>query len=222
MRVVRNGSLAQSKTRSHWLDAGFFIVVAGGLALFPASDPQTNLILKVAAALMFAFAVGSLNRSLNWYFGDRGEQKTLQQLSELPDDYLAISNVILPNTKRGDIDMLLLGPHGVLVIEVKTYADNYAANGDDWVNIKENGYRMKIKSPSRQLKGNVKAVERFLNQRGVAAAVHGVLAMNDGFRGKIEAPTVAIKKRSELADYVRSLPGKPDWPGLEAAFLSEG
>lgn len=218
MRVIQNKSLAARNVRILWTIGAVFLAVGLGCYVWMRMDPKSSFIPLAAMIFASSGAVWAFGTSLNWWFGDLGERLNVRDLKSLPDDYLAITNVVLPDTKQGDIDLLLLGPHGVLVVEVKTYAARYAANGDDWVNIKENGYRKKMKSPSRQLKRNVKAVEAHLKKRGVAAAVHGVLVLNDRADVKIEAPTVAVQKRRELAEYVRGLPGKEEWPGLEAAF----
>lgn len=218
MRVIQNKSLAAGKVRS----LGILFGVTALLCAFLAAGIWVFKVEVFYLALLGLFLVSAVSitykAGVSWFAGDRGERIVMKGLEKLPDEYLAITNVVLPDTKQGDIDLLLLGPHGVLVVEVKTYAARYAANGDEWVNIKENGYRKKMKSPSRQLKRNVKAVENYLKKRGVPATVHGVLVLNDRADVKIEAPTVAVKKRLELAEYVRGLPGKEEWPGLEAAF----
>lgn len=54
--------------------------------------------------------------------GAQGEERVLKQLqTHLGDEYVYISNYVLPNTMIGDIDGMLIGPKGLIVIEIKTW-----------------------------------------------------------------------------------------------------
>jgi hypothetical protein len=60
--------------------------------------------------------------------GDEGERSLLQRLEATLDErYLLLRSLPAPG-KHGDIDFLLLGPHGVTVYEVKSWSGTYWAS----------------------------------------------------------------------------------------------
>jgi hypothetical protein len=76
--------------------------------------------------------------------GRLGERLVTQLLEHLPDDYLLVNDIVLG---AGNIDHVLMGPCGVVVIETKRVAGHIRCDGDHWT---VNGRR--IKSYSKQAK----------------------------------------------------------------------
>ena len=151
-------------------------------------------------------SVVSLASGTSWARGRNGESQVLTALRNLPDNYTAVSNWKLPDTKNGDVDLLILGPHGVLVIEVKNFGAQYECDNDVWVNIKPHGYRVRIKSPSLQIKRNTKAVKSHLRQFGWSGPVQGVLVMRPRSNIRILASSVDIIDWSSIEAYINRLP----------------
>ncbi len=54
--------------------------------------------------------------------GLEGEESITALLQHLPDDYLLVNDVVLPRG-RGNVDHVLLGPCGIVVIETKNYSE---------------------------------------------------------------------------------------------------
>ncbi|HEY0866766.1 MAG TPA: nuclease-related domain-containing protein [Fimbriimonas sp.] len=171
----------------------------------------------VASLSALLFGLRAMSEARPWDKGDDGEWRAVRGLRELSDDYSAIRNWMAPNGK-GDVDLIVTGPHGVLVCEIKNYGASYACEGDEWVNVKENGYRKRMKSPSRQLKSNVKNVAAFLRRNGHEVPVQGVLVLRPKCDVKLVAPTVPVVEWNRLEEYVRALPAASG-PFDPAVFL---
>lgn len=153
----------------------------------------------------------ALKGAIPWAQGEQGEKRTLEALQPLSDDYSAVTNVVIPGTKQGDIDLVLCGPFGAMAIEIKQYDARYVCENDNWFNVKENGYRKRSKSATRQAKKNAAALQKHLKAAGSPAHVYGVVVINDKARLDVNGSCVPVLRRSQLLDYVRGLP-----PGIAA------
>lgn len=142
----------------------------------------------------------------SWSDGDTGEWRVVRALRGLSDEYTLVRNWVIPGAEQGDIDLLVLGPHGVLVLEVKNYRAKYECDGDDWVNVKENGYRKRMKSPSRQLAKNSRAVQSFLVKSGWQGTVHSALVIPPRADVRIAGASVTILDWKALPQHIRALP----------------
>jgi Nuclease-related domain len=106
--------------------------------------------------------------------------------------------------RRGEIDELLLGPTGLLAIEVKNLNATVHIDGDRWQADKYDNYGnlveqrpiadRKGRSPSMQLNEPADALERFLHERGQPVTVHRVviLAHRRSRLGWSRHPTVPV------------------------------
>lgn len=133
-------------------------------------------------------------------FGDRGEVRVVEALEALDDRCIVVRNWV-PDKQGGDIDVLLLTPSGVWVLEVITYAVPTKAEGHRWWVQREDRSWRPIKSPSRQLTRNVGRVNRAL---GVKAK--GLLVFNDRADLRVANVPVPVIRRRELADVVVAEP----------------
>ena len=114
----------------------------------------------VAAVLTALRLGGPVTRRLrNVRKGRLGERLVVDLLSGLPDDYWLVNDVTL-GLARGNIDHVLIGPCGVVVIETKRLAGTIRCSGDEW---SVNGYRRN--SISRQADSGACAVRYFLSER---------------------------------------------------------
>jgi len=91
--------------------------------------------------------------------GRLGERLVVDLLRGLPDDYWLVNDVTL-GLARGNIDHVLIGPCGVVVIDTKRFAGNIRCSGDDW---SVNGDRRK--SVSQEADSGACAVRYFLSER---------------------------------------------------------
>jgi hypothetical protein len=107
--------------------------------------------------------------------GEHGEDRAARQLGELfGEDWTLIHGYRGP---AGEVDFLLLGPHGLAAIEVKALNGRFRINGDVWEADKYDKYDNRVehlppttdrggRSPSQQVNAIADALERHLGRSG--------------------------------------------------------
>lgn len=76
--------------------------------------------------------------------GHEGEQKVFKELSSVLDDkYTVYPNYIIPGHKF-DLDFLIVGPKGLIVVEVKNFSNATVFSGDEAISVKESGYKKEV------------------------------------------------------------------------------
>jgi hypothetical protein len=162
MHLVRvGGRYLERRERRLWLALACLVALAGAGLVVAFEVPGvlclgTGLV-AVATAVRLA---GPVTRRLrNVRKGRLGERLVADLLRGLPDDYWLVNDVTL-GLARGNIDHVLIGPCGVVVIETKRLAGNVRCWGDDW---SVDGNRRT--SVSRQVNSGACAVRYFLMER---------------------------------------------------------
>lgn len=138
-----------------------------------------------------------------WNAGSDGEKRVDQTLAAiLSDEWTLISGY---RNSGGEIDKLLIGPNGILAIEIKFINGLISCDGDTWWRDKYDRYGNLVESnlpiadrkgrgPSMQVNSAANRLDFFLNQRGpaprVARAV--VLSHDSSILGEIKNTTVDI------------------------------
>lgn len=151
--------------------------------------------------------VRALRNFNRWHRGAEGEDAVLQTLRTLPETYTAIANFVVPGTRQGDLDLLLLGPAGILVLEVKTYTGRYACVGDAWFSLPLGGPRRPLKSSvSRQLKRAAKSVAHYLVDCDIQVPIHTAAVFRAGAELELTRPTVPVIREDALRGYILDLP----------------
>jgi Nuclease-related domain len=133
--------------------------------------------------------------------GVRGEQLAADEFGRsLGDDWTLLRGY---RNRRGEIDLLLLGPRGLVAIEVKYHNATVTCTGDHWretrydrtgvprvTELTDGGGR----SPSQQVNQSADELEGFLAARGHPAQVHRIVLFNHprAQLGNCTSPTVAI------------------------------
>ena len=202
MKVLRTGGefadghVRRFGRRAIWYFAGFMAVCA---VFFFVSY-------EVVALLGLVLAFGHFTRAYDkwehWFLGKRGELRVTRALSALPDEYVLLNDLMLPN-RRGNVDHFLIGPNGLFVIETKNYAANVKCDGDQWF---VNGNA--AKSLSWQVKINAIAVRKnlqglFAEHRAYLAFVEALLVfVKHTHRLELNYPSVHVLKAEELVNFV--------------------
>ena len=130
----------------------------------------------------------------------------IKKLELLGAEYTVITNWQPPNEKRGDVDVIVLGPHGVAALECKRFSFDFGCDGDFWYQRFENGYKKKIKSLSSQTRGHAQCIKRYLKRQGVSAEVHAALVFNSLRRASISNAKAHIIDMDDAVDFIYSLP----------------
>ena len=170
--------------------------VGGGVLLWSQAAHLDGYGFAIAAFLSLGgiqAGVRALRNYNRYQRGAEGEDAVLHALRGLPDGYVAVTNFVAPGTRQGDTDLLLLGPAGILVVEVKSYTGHYACHGDTWSAVHADGTRQPLRSSvSRQLKRSRKAIAHYLVDCDVSAPVHAVAVFRPGVRLDLSHPTVPV------------------------------
>ncbi len=157
-----------------------------------------------------------------WRVGREGEDNLAEAFRrDLGDEWTLLKGYKNPG---GEIDQILVGPPGVIAIEIKNYSGAVRISGDRWTRDRYDRYGNLVasepmadgggRSPSVQVNAAASILQRFLNERlsGAAGRVsRAVILTHDNLRlGKVSNPTV---------DYILTLNDIRRRPG-ESAMLS--
>lgn len=202
MKVIKHPSFARAKAKRLFQIAA----ISGGLVLAGLTIGQIHKPFAIPGlyTLPFSFLLfgTTITRARDAQRGQSGEDRTAKTLSSLGDDYTLIRNLQL-GEKQGDIDFILLGPFGALVLEQKANSVSMKCEGDNWSYKVSETYWKRTKSYSRQLKRNVKAVEKLLKM-----PCYGAIVFNNGVDLTTKEPTVEILLRRNLLNYIQALPNR--------------
>ena len=108
----------------------------------------------------------SYNKNINWIKGAEGEMVVSEYLNELSRKYIILNDVNLPG-HYGNIDHIVLGPTGIFVIETKNFSGSYIIDDDQWLYGSDSNNKKAYKNPGDQIKGNSKALSKFLSSEGI-------------------------------------------------------
>lgn len=96
--------------------------------------------------------------------GREGERTVARLLRQgLNEQWTLFLNVQLPGN-RADMDMLLLGPPGLFVLEVKAYSGQFAYRRDRWYRKTMTGWRLQRRNPIRQARGNAGLLHTYIQE----------------------------------------------------------
>src|SRR3989441_3756838 len=164
MRLVRVGRrYLEGREQRLWMAlAGLLALASAGIIVAVEIPGGRPLYLAAGCvAVLTALRLGGpvARRLRNVRKGRLGERLVVDLLRGLPDDYWLVNDVTL-GLAHGNIDHVLIGPCGVVVIETKRFAGNIRCWGDDW---SIDGYVRK--SVSRQVNSGACAVRRSEERR---------------------------------------------------------
>jgi hypothetical protein len=101
--------------------------------------------------------------------GDEGEKKVYDELVKVLDDkYTVYPNYIIPGHKF-DLDFLIVGPKGLIVMEVKNFSNATVFSEDKALSVKESGYKKEVtklvgsSDPRNKIDTHCKVLNSYLN-----------------------------------------------------------
>ncbi len=191
------------------------VVLAPLLAVWILSRFFSAQVVAAAAIVFLIFAVKWLqpltlffqHQSSKFYKGRFGEKDIKKELLQLPDSYSVFQGVVLDSSK-GDIDFVLVGPQGVLSLEVKSFGGKITYNGSGLL---VNEKPIFGKNILEQAFGEARAVGKFLRQHLDADIfVKPVLVFSHEHAsvdfGDIPADNVYLVQKDSLFGLVHSFP----------------
>ncbi|HXH84965.1 MAG TPA: nuclease-related domain-containing protein [Candidatus Tectomicrobia bacterium] len=194
MRVLREGGeyLGREERRLWWYVGGG---TAAAFALSMAvAFGYPHAIVGIPVAFWLAHRRSSRLASVRR--GRMGERQVTSLLRQLPDDHYLVNDVLVEGA-IGNIDHVVIGPCGVVVIETKRIAGRIRCYRDHWY---VNGFERD--SISRRIKRNAAALRDFLHDRhpdispGFVEAI--VVFTHPLCRVKVVGARVAVARYSEL------------------------
>ncbi len=134
--------------------------------------------------------------------GDDGEERTVQLIIQALDGTWTIfRNVNLPGRNKGDLDIVLVGPPGVWVLEVKNLSGDYRNIGEDWEYRGGKKWKHSETQPSRQAKNNASRLGEFLQADHIKIFVKSAIVWaNEETSPFVENPTVPVWELARLPD----------------------
>lgn len=180
------------------------VIAAGGLF----SSLSLSVFVHPAAGISGALlAAVWTRRSFRDYAavqkGLRGERLVTDRLGQLPSDFLVINDILLPN-HNGNIDHVVIGPCGVVVIETKHYRGSLKIFRDHWY---QNGHERR--SASKQANRGAIALREFLSARhpdlkgSVLSFIETIVVLVDPLsHAEIHSPTTTIVRYSQILDVI--------------------
>lgn len=131
MWVFRKGGDSSDRRIESYANTllGLFTVCAVLLIAFGNFDLQ---VIGVIAAVAVVVANKRTYRWFrSWYRGKRGKVNVVDVLRSLPNDYVVLNDLVMPE-RGGNVDHFLIGPNGLFVIEAKNYSGYVKCDGDRW------------------------------------------------------------------------------------------
>lgn len=191
-----SGLKQQYQNRKKRAKSGLLVAGAGLAALLLSSLLLTWTQVSVFSMLTFCsmvclvagllFAAVELQQAGILRVGMEGEQAATDIVSRLPDTYTVFHGLqVTYEGKRSELDMVVVGPSGVYVIEVKNLNGAIRGNHEDkyWVQHKigrrGTPYQKELYSPVRQVRTHVFRLAGVLRSAGISVFVQdGVLFTN--------------------------------------------
>jgi hypothetical protein len=148
-----------------------------------------SLLLLLAIVWFFAWLMFQVDKRLdakmeeylrNYEFahkGDQGEEQVNQELQKIlrPQDYRIFRNTVLPG-RRSDIDFIVVGPKGVIVLEIKNYDTTTILTYDKAYYTNKAGQVEHLKKDYRSIvKWQAEKLEEYLVSQGFKVKVRKAL-----------------------------------------------
>lgn len=174
------------------------------------------IIIIVIFAIFVGFAIRYGSPS---YKGKMGEERTATVLTQLPDEYRVLNDVMLElGNGTTQIDHVVVSPHGIFVIETKNYrGDIYGSERKhEWkqVIVTDVNYARKplktytyvtkneMYNPIFQSHAHVSAIKKVLGELSYVPVIPIVVFVHPGVRLHVECTSHVIYL-SELLDVIR-------------------
>lgn len=187
VKVVRRGSLLQVVLPRFYLFVLFAVVVAVSSYVLVPGPTLRIASMSIVISLMGIYVLSeALMQTRQWFRNQSGSALVLEYLAGLPDRYLTVSGWSVPDTPSGSIDLVVIGPHGVLLVGIAGTTSK----------------QMRLD----KLEQKVKATRYYLCSMGSPAPVGGVLTVPPNSHRSDGKANIDVVEWSHLVEYVKSLP----------------
>lgn len=205
MKILRSGGGYLTAKAQHYGRRCLWILAIGGtLAIIVALTmyPALAIIPVLIAVSQARVAYRRLTRVQH---GAQGEEDVTRLLSRLSDEYVLVNDVVLPRG-FGNVDHVVLGPCGIVVIETKRYSGHIACLRGEWF---LNG--RPIRGVGRQANRGAAGIKEFLGKEhphlkaSALRWVHSLVVFTHPLCSlELDRPDVTAARYSELLDVIRA------------------
>jgi len=181
------------------------------------SPPLAVMLAGIAAFVVFFVALpGSSSVDAGHLAGVEGEAAVLERLKQLPDEFVILNRVMVPDetltNRRRELDFLVAGPTGLWVVEVKNTPGHLRVQPGEkhWPLARRAGCGSRpswnaMPNPVPQARAQVEALERWLLMNGIGARVRAVIVMShpEVAVEDADAAELPVLVRDQVADHLR-------------------
>lgn len=165
--------------------SGIITIISWLAFVMNMSSSNNNTILLL---IIFVVAASLSNYFLRGYkklqAGNAGEKNAFQYFKKLSDEYYLMHNVNLKKDgRKAELDILILSPYGIYIIEVKNHNGSIEGNKNEslWVQNKvgKGGtpYKNSMKNPLKQLGFQKYFLSDILKEKGIKVWIDGYVLM---------------------------------------------
>lgn len=171
---------------------------------------SSNPIIIIPPLIFAYYSLTYLQSSHRWHLGSVGEEIVAQHLEGLKGHYKIFNDVKIPGS-FGNIDHVVIGTNGIFAIETKNYKGIIECHGDEW----EKKWDLSIwssplRSPSKQVKGNVAALRSFIEQHRKDIFDHQetffvqpIIVFTNEAELRLNNPIVPVRRPENVCDFIR-------------------
>lgn len=185
---------------------------AVSITKFTSSPSQfIALAIVVGLFLLIGWAVASIPEQITkrldkqieeQRLGQEGEDKVVQLVVQALDgNWHLFRNISLPGRNKADLDLVLVGPSGIWVLEVKNYHGKFRNIGETWEIQLKNKWKATVKNPSKQANTNSLRLKNFLKADHLNVYVNPVVVWASVTSPlSLENPSVPVWYYNRLPD----------------------
>lgn len=169
------------------------------------------LVIGLSLILFLSWLVNFIDRKImekiekeikNHRRGEEGEEKAVQMIIQALDgNWRLFRNVLIPGRNKGDLDLVLVGPPGVWVLEVKNFSGEYRNIGENWEYRHGKKWKSASANPSNQARKNAVRLSEFFKADNLKVFVNpAVIWANEDQPAQVENPATAVWTLDRLPD----------------------
>lgn len=155
--------------------------------------------------------------------GQLGEERVLNVMFGVLDGrWWLFRNVELPGRRLGDLDSVLVGPHGVWSFEVKAYSGEYRNVGEQWEKRLGTKWHSIRKNPTRQARRNAAELSQLLATHQIKQWVSPVIVWaNPESTVVLDNPSTFVWTLDQISNGLKDLSSKPPVPEAQIEKIVE-
>ncbi len=171
------------------------------------SNKLAGFVIFLVLVILIKYLFSSNFSEYKFKYGKEGEEKVQQILAEsLNNDYIYVPNYIIPNTKIGDIDGLLISPKGIIILEIKNYVGIFRASGNDlYRKLGKYIFKLYYKNPFQQVLRQKEYLGKFLKEKGINLPIIPIVVLVEGKLQTTKKYEVFITEDINLIKFILNL-----------------